>query len=217
MKTIRQIADEIGVSKTAVNKQIANLGLRSGLRKNGNQFAIDEHQEALIKQAFSEKSQTEIENQSQTKTQTENHEVGDLVCVLQATIDTLQGQLEVKDRQIAKLTEALVAAQQTAAAQSAGRIPGKRFELGAWDFGAAPGRDRGGAGLSGSALAGAVPAPGRKGAGAATCARGAAAGKRAGTGPHLGRYGVVKEACPGALQEPPGQAIITVKIGNKMY
>lgn len=27
MKTIRQIADEIGVSKTAVNKQIANLGL----------------------------------------------------------------------------------------------------------------------------------------------------------------------------------------------
>ena len=82
MKTIRQIADEIGVSKTAVSKQIANLGLRSGLRKNGNQFAIDEHQEALIKQAFSEKSQTEIENQSQTKTQTENHEVGDLVCVL---------------------------------------------------------------------------------------------------------------------------------------
>lgn len=119
MKTIRQIADEIGVSKTAVNKQIANLGLRSGLQKNGNQFAIDEHQEALIKQAFSEKSQTEIENQTQTKSQTENHEVSDLVCVLQATIDTLQGQLEVKDRQIEKLTEALVAAQQTAAAAQA--------------------------------------------------------------------------------------------------
>jgi biotin operon repressor len=119
MKTIRQIADEIGVSKTAVNKQIANLGLRSGLRKNGNQFAIDEHQEALIKEAFSEKSQTEIENKTQTKTQTENHEVSDLVCVLQATIDTLQGQLEVKDRQIEKLTEALVAAQQTAAAAQA--------------------------------------------------------------------------------------------------
>ena len=126
MKTIRQIADEIGVSKTAVNKQIANLGLRSGLRKNGNQFAIDEHQEALIKQAFSEKSQTEIENQTQTKSQTENHEVSDLVCVLQATIDTLQGQLEVKDRQIeelnarlAEVSAALVAAQQTAAAAQA--------------------------------------------------------------------------------------------------
>ena len=126
MKTIRQIADEIGVSKTAVNKQIANLGLRSGLRKNGNQFAIDEHQEALIKQAFSEKSQTVIENQSQTKSQTKNHEVSDLVCVLQATIDTLQGQLEVKDRQIeqqaqtiTRLTDALAAAQQTAVAAQA--------------------------------------------------------------------------------------------------
>ena len=41
----------------------------------------------MIKQAFSEKSQTEIENQTQTKSQTENHEVSDLVCVLQATID----------------------------------------------------------------------------------------------------------------------------------
>ena len=126
MKTIRQIADEIGVSKTAVSKQIANLGLRSGLRKNGNQFAIDERQEALIKQAFLEKSQTENANQSQTKTQTENHEVGDLVCVLQATIDTLQGQLEMKDRQIeqqaqtiTRLTDALAAAQQTAAAAQA--------------------------------------------------------------------------------------------------
>ncbi|MCO7108138.1 hypothetical protein NIA69_01695 [Gemmiger formicilis] len=80
----------------------------------------------MIKQAFSEKSQTEIENQSQTKTQTENHEVGDLVCVLQATIDTLQGQLEVKDRQIeqqaqtiTRLTDALAAAQQTAVAAQA--------------------------------------------------------------------------------------------------
>lgn len=65
-KTIKQIADEIGVSKTAVRKQIANLGLRSSLRKNGNQFAIDEHEETLILKAFSEKTQTKTANQSQT-------------------------------------------------------------------------------------------------------------------------------------------------------
>lgn len=70
------------------------------------------------------------------------------------------------------------------------------------------------AGLSGSAFAGAIPAPGRKGAGAVTCARGAAAGERARTGPHLGWYGAVKEACPGGSCKAPGQAIITVKIGN---
>ena len=118
-KTIKQIADEIGVSKTAVRKQIANLGLRSSLRKNGNQFAIDKHEETLILKAFSEKTQTKNANQTQTKTQTANHEVSDLVCVLQRTIDTLQGQLAIKDKQIEDLSEALKSAQQPAAAAQA--------------------------------------------------------------------------------------------------
>ena len=100
MKTIKQIADELGVSKTAVRKKIENLGLQSSLRKNGNQFAIDEIQEKLIKQAFSgNETETKNANQSQTK----NHEVSDLVSVLQTTISVLKAELEAKDRQIEKL------------------------------------------------------------------------------------------------------------------
>lgn len=129
-KTIRQIAEELGVSKTAVRKQIANLGLQSGLRKNGNQFAIDEEQEAQIIRAFGEKTQTEngnqFANQTETSSRTANHEVSDLVSVLQATVTVLQEQLQVKDQQIAqqaqtieRLSDALVAAQQTAAAAQA--------------------------------------------------------------------------------------------------
>ena len=136
-KTIKEIADELGVSKTAVSKQIANLGLRSSLRKNGNQFAIENQQEKLIKMAFLKNKQREKVNensvsdeQSQTKSQTananqsqtENHEV----CVLQTTVDTLQAQLAVKDEQIrelnARLAEcstALLAAQETARAAQA--------------------------------------------------------------------------------------------------
>ena len=49
----------------------------------------------------------------------EQGQQADLMAVLQATINTLQGQLEVKDRQIEQLTSALVAAQQTAAAAQA--------------------------------------------------------------------------------------------------
>ena len=140
-KTIKEIADELGVSKTAVSKQIANLGLRSSLRKNGNQFAIENQQEKLIKMAFQKKRQQEIvtensvsDEQSQTKSQTTNanqsqtanHEVCDLVGVLQTTVDTLQAQLAVKDVQIrelnARLAEcstALLAAQETARAAQA--------------------------------------------------------------------------------------------------
>ena len=136
-KTIKEIADELGVSKTAVSKQIANLGLRSSLQKNGNQFAIENQQEKLIKMAFQKKRQQEIttknsvsDEQSQTKSQTananqsqtENHEV----CVLQTTVDTVQEQLSVKDQQIrelnARLAEcsaALLAAQETARAAQA--------------------------------------------------------------------------------------------------
>ena len=130
MKTIRQIADEIGVSKQAVFKKIKREPLSTSLQglttTVDGRLMVSVDGEKLIKQAFLENSKTEIDNQSQTKTQTENHEVGDLVCVLQATIDTLQGQLEVKDRQIeqqaqtiTRLTDALAAAQQTAAAAQA--------------------------------------------------------------------------------------------------
>lgn len=89
-KTIKQIADELGVSKTAVRKKIENLGLRSGLRKNGNQFAIDKNQEKLIKSAFSE---NESETQTQTKSQTETQTVSDLVSMLQRELDAKNEQI----------------------------------------------------------------------------------------------------------------------------
>ena len=93
--------------------------------------------EKLIKQAFSEITPSTTDNQltgavdglvdaSSTKKEEKTAEVDGVISVLQATIDTLQGQLEVKDRQIeqqaqtiTRLTDALVAAQQTAAAAQA--------------------------------------------------------------------------------------------------
>ena len=90
-KTIRQIAEEIGVSKTTVMKQIENLGLRSSLRKNGNQFAIDEEQERRIKSAF-------LKNETQTETQTslqiENQNVSDLIAILKEQIDKKDAEIE---------------------------------------------------------------------------------------------------------------------------
>ena len=112
-KTIKQIADEIGVSKTAVRKQIANHGLQSSLRKNGNQFAIDEKQEVLILKAFSGKLQTEFANQTETITETSLQ--------LVSVWEILQKELEIKNKQISELnarlaetSAALVTAQQTA-------------------------------------------------------------------------------------------------------
>ena len=86
-------------------------------------FRINKQREIAGENLVSdEQSQTTNANQSQT----ENHEVCDLVCVLQTTVDTLQEQLSVKDQQIrelnARLAEcstALLAAQETARAAQA--------------------------------------------------------------------------------------------------
>ena len=127
MKTIRQIADEIGVSKQAVYKRYKGklyTACAPYAHTVQGVLYLSEQAETLIKQDFLRDG---CPNGSHTDTHTErsigavpeqSQEDG-VVAVLQATIDTLQGQLEVKDRQIEKLTEALVAAQKTAAAAQA--------------------------------------------------------------------------------------------------
>jgi len=108
MKTIKQIADEIGVSKQAVRKKIAKVGLQSSLRKNANQFAIDEQQEKLIKWAFSENSQTENANQSQTESQTG---LQFSLRLLEQEIEFLRAQLKAKDEQLERLDRRFAEAQ----------------------------------------------------------------------------------------------------------
>ena len=93
MKTIKQIADEIGVSKTAVRKKIGNLGLQSSLRKNGNQFAIDEEQESLIKSEF-------LQNETQTKIANQVCEKLESLQLVSDLVSTLKEQLQEKDKQI---------------------------------------------------------------------------------------------------------------------
>jgi uncharacterized coiled-coil protein SlyX len=137
MKTIRQIADEIGVSKQAVFKKIKREPLSTSLQglttTVDGRLMVSVDGEKLIKQAFSDVAPSTTDNQltgavdgASTKNAEKMAAVDGVISVLQATIDTLQGQLEVKDRQIeqqaqtiTRLTDALAAAQQTAAAAQA--------------------------------------------------------------------------------------------------
>ena len=134
MKTIRQIADEIGVSKQAVYKRykgkLHTVCAPYAHTEQGVLY-IEEQGETLIKQDF---LHTECSIGAHTDTHTERsngaalehpENVG-VIAVLQTTIDTLQGQLAIKDKQIeelnarlAEVSSALVAAQQTAQAAQA--------------------------------------------------------------------------------------------------
>ena len=95
MKTIKQIADELGVSKTAVRKKIENLGLSDKVQTNGNRILIDERQERLIKSAF-QKAETETENYKPVSEKTETLQL------VSGMVSTLTEQLKEKDRQLAE-------------------------------------------------------------------------------------------------------------------
>lgn len=106
MKTIRQIADELGVSKTAVRKKIENLGLSEKVQTIGNRIELDEMQEKLIKSSFLKKeSETKIEDEVFEKTET--------LRLVSGMVSTLTEQLKEKDKQIERLQMELENAQKS--------------------------------------------------------------------------------------------------------
>ena len=130
MKTIREIADEIGVSKQAVYKRykgkLHTVCAPYAHTEQGVLY-LSEQAETLIKQDFlkDDRSNGAHTERSIGAVPEQSQEAG-VVAVLQATIDMLQGQLAVKDRQIeelnarlAEVSSALLAAQQTAATAQA--------------------------------------------------------------------------------------------------
>jgi len=93
MKTIRQVADEIGVSKQAVRDKIAKLGLQNTLQKIGKSFAIPKSTETALLKAFTE-------NQPQSPSQSIDKTTDKLIAMLEVELD-------VKNKQINDLTQQL--------------------------------------------------------------------------------------------------------------
>lgn len=118
-KTIKQIADEIGVSKTAVRNKIANLGLQTANQKIGNQIVVNNTVETTLKSAFAQNGpQTKTANKTETKTETYDAN-RELVSVLKKEIEIKNKQIAELNDRLAECSAALVAAQQTAQAAQA--------------------------------------------------------------------------------------------------
>lgn len=122
MKTIKQIADEIGVDKQKVYRYIKKNHIsevhQESHQENGVKW-YDEVAETLIKQGFSN-------NSTSNEAHHEVHQNHINEAVNEALIEMLKKELEIKNKQIqelnARLAEsnaALVAAQQTAATAQA--------------------------------------------------------------------------------------------------
>lgn len=121
-KSIREIAAELGVSKTAIRKRIDNLGLRSSLRLIGNQFAIDEAAEKLIVASFkgshtpqetetSSRSETETSSRSETEKfafwEQELTRRDDEITRLHSEIETMHAEIQRLQDAAARSTEVI--------------------------------------------------------------------------------------------------------------
>jgi len=95
-KTIKELADEIGVSKTAINKKVEasnNENLKKNhFSKNGNKFLIDEIGQDIIRSMFFDNDEL---NRKPNVFENENQEVGEVFDL----ITFLKGRLLVADKQ----------------------------------------------------------------------------------------------------------------------
>ncbi len=113
MKTIKELAEELGVSKQTIRNTIAKLGLQSSLRKSKNAFAIDKKQEYLIKRELLDNYEDENANQNAKKfANTLQSDLQFNLRLFESQIEEKDKQLEQKDKQIEQLQKLLDQQQQ---------------------------------------------------------------------------------------------------------
>lgn len=93
--TVKDLAEQVGVSKQAISDKIKKLGLQNDLTRKGNRFVLNENQANLIKSAFQQTRQA----------QTQSNFTNQNTDLLYDIVKTLQSQLEEKDKQIAHYQE----------------------------------------------------------------------------------------------------------------
>lgn len=93
--SVKDLAEQVGVSKQAISDKIKKLGLQNDLTRKANRFVLNETQANLVISAFQNKGQ----GYSQSNFANQNTEL------LYELVKTLQSQLEEKDKQIAYYQE----------------------------------------------------------------------------------------------------------------
>ena len=98
--TIKQLANELDVSKQTISNVIAQLGLQGKVRRVGNRYMLSEIQVAQVKLKISEDTPEKIQSSSEKSGKSPNE-------VLQCQLSMVDKQLAIKDSQIQMLQEQL--------------------------------------------------------------------------------------------------------------
>ena len=107
--TIKQLADELGVSKPTIRNIVSKLGIQSKLRKVGNRYTLSDTQITQVKLQISKNevlSESEKTKKSESQALSESEKLKNSIVREQLSI--LSKQLTVKDTQIQMLQDQLI-------------------------------------------------------------------------------------------------------------
>ena len=103
-KTIKELAEELGVSKTAINKKVSDENRKLWFSKIGNKFVINETGQKAIKSMFFNENENSNQQLVGEKTKTETHKNANQVPELEV-LSLLEQQLNQKDMQLQEKDE----------------------------------------------------------------------------------------------------------------
>ncbi|MCU2045609.1 DUF536 domain-containing protein [Enterococcus faecium] len=103
-KTIKELAEELGVSKTAINKKVSDENRKLWFSKIGNKFVINETGQKAIKSMFFNENENSNQQLVGEKTKTETHKNANQVPELEV-LSLLEQQNHQKDMQLQEKDE----------------------------------------------------------------------------------------------------------------
>ena len=112
-KTIKELAEELGVSKTAINKKVSDKNRKLWFAKNGNKFVINETGQKAIKSMFlvdnANLNRKLVGEKSKTKNHKNTNQVSELklLSFLEKQLNRKDIQLQEKDNQIKQMQKLL--------------------------------------------------------------------------------------------------------------
>ncbi|HAZ0691687.1 TPA: DUF536 domain-containing protein [Enterococcus faecium] len=117
-KTIKELAEELGVSKTAINKKVSDKNRKLWFAKNGNKFVINETGQKAIKSMFlvdnANLNRKLVGEKSKTINHKNTNQVSELklLSFLEKQLNRKDIQLQEKDNQIKQMQKLLDQQQQ---------------------------------------------------------------------------------------------------------
>lgn len=96
MTTIKQLSDEIGVSKVSITKWLEKNGYRDSLEKVGNKFVLSDEVADAVKRVYKARRQPKKAEPINPASNSNNDVTSEIIALLRE-------QLEAKDREIDRL------------------------------------------------------------------------------------------------------------------